>query len=170
MRTIELQPYSKQWSSEFRNETTRIRKLIHNLYLSSHHIGSTAIKGMVSKPTIDILNEVSNLVEVDGFQDEFENLGYVAKGEFGIVGRRFFYKGEEIRTHHIHVFESGNSEIQRHIDFVSFLNNHPVKAKEYECLKIELARKYNSSPSEYSEGKSKFIRQMEIEAIEWKSS
>ena len=164
MRTIKLQAYNERWSSEFLNESIKIRSSITNLYMTFHHIGSTAIKGMMSKPTIDILIEVSSLAEVDSFQDKFEELGYIPKGEFGITGRRFFYKGEEVRTHHLHIFESGNPEIQRYINFVDFLNNHPIKAREYESLKIELAIKYKSSPNEYSKEKSAFVRQVEIEA------
>ena len=101
---------------------------------------------------------------------ELEKLGYVCKGEYGITGRRFFLKGKEVITYHLHIYEEGSPEIQRHINVVEFLTEHPAMAKEYETLKIELARKYKLSPKEYSDGKSEFIKKVEIEAEEWKSS
>ena len=48
-------------------------------------------------------------------------LGYIAKGEFGIEGRRFFLKGVYDRTHHMHIFESGSPEVDRHLNFRDYM-------------------------------------------------
>ncbi len=97
-------------------------------------------------------------------------LGYEAKGEYGIKGRRFFQKGENERTHHIHIFESGNPEVERHRLFVEFMNSHPNRAAEYEKLKMKLSSKYKEEPEKYSQGKSVYIQAIDAEAIEWKNS
>ena len=41
---------------------------------------------------------------------EFEALGYECKGEYGILGRRFFMKGGDLRTHHDTHFCGGEQE------------------------------------------------------------
>ena len=170
MRTIDLKSYSDQWPKLYKIEAEKIRKLLHKNYMASYHIGSTAIKGMISKSTIDILIEVRNIEEIDFVLKDFKGLGYISEGEYGIKGRRFFHKGGDKRTHHIHIFETGNPEIQRHRDFVEFLSCRPVWAEKYRRLKIALADKYKSLPNEYSEGKREFIEKVDREAKKWKAA
>lgn len=168
MRIISLHEYDAQWSSQYEDELEDIKNIISHIFISSHHIGSTAVKNIMAKPIIDMLIEVSDISKIDRLLHNFDRLGYISKGEYGITGRRFFYKGVDFRTHHLHIFEQGHPDIQRHCLFVEFLNTHLSKAKAYEALKIELAKKYHLSPKKYSEGKSEFIRALELEAIEWK--
>jgi len=82
---------------------------------------------MAAKPIIDILLVVKSLNNIDNYTKELFQLGYEAKGEYGFVGRRFFQKGGDNRTHHVHVFEEGNPEIERHVLFVEYLKCHPKK-------------------------------------------
>ncbi len=98
--------------------------------MKAYHIGSTAIPEIQSKPVIDILLEVLSLRELDKHTIKLEELGYEAKGDYGIEGRRFFQKGCHVRTHHIHAFETGNPEIKRHALFVAFMNAHPRRLSE----------------------------------------
>lgn len=84
---------------------------------------------------IDILIEVNNIKNIDGYNDEMDKLGYISKGELGIEGRRFFLKGLYNRTHHLHVFEIGNSEIKKHLNFRDYMISHPKIAQQYDELK-----------------------------------
>lgn len=52
-------------------------------------------------------------------------LGYEAKGEYGMPFRRYHQKGGNQRTHHVHAFEVGSSEIERHLKFRDWMKNHP---------------------------------------------
>jgi len=74
-----------------------------------------------AKPVIDMLVTVNDLSSVDALNPLFEALGYDCKGEFGIPGRRFYQKRKIKRTHHIHLFEQGNSEIKRHLAFRNYI-------------------------------------------------
>ena len=129
MRTIEIEPYCDGWPKLYETEARKIQLFLGTNCLSTYHIGSTAIEGMSAKPIIDILVEARNIEDIDLVYENFEELGYISKGEYGIEGRRFFHKGEEIRTHHIHFFEASNPELQRHKYFVEFLSCHPEWAK-----------------------------------------
>lgn len=112
MRIIELVDYCESWSASYKQEVGLLQKIIKNNFVQSFHIGSTAITGMKSKSTIDILIEVSSLSDLDNEQEEFGKLGYISKGEYGINGRRLFYKGTYKRSHHVHTYESGSEEIE----------------------------------------------------------
>ena len=113
-----------------------------DLWVKSHHIGSTAIPGISAKPTIDMIVEVTNVSAVDGLNAALQNLGFEAKGENGIPGRRFFQKGGDKRTHHLHVFTESDPQIHRHLVFCDYLRAHPGKANEYEALKLSLAQTF----------------------------
>jgi len=170
MRIIKLEEYDQRWPKYFEKEVDAIKILISENLLSAHHIGSTAILGMKAKPVIDIMLVVKSLSRIDKINQKFVALGYEVKGEYGIQGRRFFQKGKNKRTHHIHIFEQGNSEIERHILFVDFMNAHPNWVAEYEHLKIALSNRYKNEPQKYSQGKADFLQAIDLEAVKWKKA
>jgi GrpB-like predicted nucleotidyltransferase (UPF0157 family) len=66
-------------------------------------------------------------------------LGYEPKGEFGIVGRRFFAKGSDAyRTHHVHAYEPRHLETRAHLDLRDYLRTHPDHVRRYAELKAQL--------------------------------
>lgn len=93
-------------------------------------------------------------------------LGYDAAGEWGIKDRRLFRKGGENRTHHIHVYQYNNPQIERHLIFRDYLRNRPDEAKRYSNLKAELALKYDDTVF-YSKAKRIFVAEMEQRAFNW---
>lgn len=96
-----------------------------------------------------------------------QTLGYEAKGEFGISGRRYFIKGGSNRSHQIHAFKTGDENVKRHTAFRDYLEVHPVVMKEYADLKKELAQRCNNDIEQYCNGKDEFIKLYEFKAIEW---
>jgi GrpB-like predicted nucleotidyltransferase (UPF0157 family) len=98
-------------------------------------------------------------------------LGYQPKGEFGIPGRRFFIKGNDsARTHHVHVFQTGDPEVERHLGFRDYMIAHPQEAQAYHRLKEELAQKFPEDIESYIEGKDGFIKEMNRKAKAWRES
>ncbi len=57
-------------------------------------------------------------------------------------GRRYFAKGKENRTHHLHIFQVGNKNIATHLAFKEYLRQHPEEAKRYGEIKVELAQTF----------------------------
>ena len=168
MRIIKLETHNENWSRDFEKEAAAITGVLSGNLIATYHIGSTAISGIKAKPVIDVILEVRSIDEIDQHLKEFEELGYEARGEHGINGRRFFQRGGNERTHHVHVFESGNPEIERHRLFVEYMNSNRDRALEYEELKMNLLNNYKEEPEKYSKGKSVFIRNINAEAINWK--
>lgn len=158
MRIVELECYNPNWKSGYEKEIALLFTFLFKEIVSAHHIGSTAIPNIKAKPIIDILLEVKTIHNLDTHDKNFKNIGYEVKGEFGITGRRFYQKGGHKRTHHIHAYEQGNPEINRHIRFRDYLISNRNKALEYEALKIRLCQQFGHDPESYSMGKSIFIR------------
>ena len=166
---VSIVPHDPHWSSVFADEAKAIRIALGAAAIDIHHIGSTAIPGILAKPIIDILGVVSSLAATDQAAERMHTLGYDAKGENGIPGRRYFRKSDQRgnRTHHLHVFETGSPHIERHLAFRDFLIAHPGKAALYSEAKTVLA---GVSPSRqaYQEGKEPLIAALEQEAIAWR--
>ena len=170
VRIMEVVPYSPNWKEEFLSESEKISNIMKNEIINIYHIGSTAIPGIFAKPVIDILVEVKNINYIDNYNNEMERLGYIPRGEAGIEGRRYFLKGLYKRTHHVHIFETGNPEIKKHIDFRDYMVSHSEDAKRYEELKKELARKFRFDSTSYVAGKDSFIKDIDKKAAEWAKS
>jgi len=96
-----------------------------------------------------------------------DKLGYICKGEYGIKGRRFFMKGLYNRTHHIHIFQSDNPEILRHINFRDYLIAHSEEARIYSELKRKMAIDFRYDIQGYCNGKDAFIKDIDIKAERW---
>lgn len=167
VRIIEVVPYNSKWSEEYLRESEGIRSIMNNEIINMYHIGSTSIPGIYAKPVIDILIEVKDINDIDNYNKGMESLRYIAKGEFGIEGRRFFIKGLYNRTHHIHIFQTGNHEIARHLNFRDYMIAHPEEAKHYEDLKKELAIKFRYDIDGYSAGKDTYIKEIDRKAKRW---
>ena len=153
MRKIVVVPHENHWSEKFQMEAKRLKSAMPET-VKIHHIGSTSVPGLATKPIIDMIMEVENIERVDGWNERFIELGYIVKGENGISRRRYFIHGtEEKRSYHLHVFEKGNPEIVRHLAFRDYMMAHCEEAETYATLKKELAEKYTYDGALYTEGK-----------------
>lgn len=164
---IEVVPYHPNWPKQFEEEAAHIVPVFYKNFIAIHHIGSTSVPGLAAKPTIDILLEVKKIDLVDQCNDQMEKLGYEAWGEYQISGRRFFVKGQDKRTHHVHTFQVGSSEIARHLYFRDYLKSHPEEAKEYANLKIKLAAQFANDRRGYFKNKRDYVNALEKKAIQW---
>lgn len=169
-RKVELQSYDPEWLRLFEAETERLTAVFQPNLVAIHHIGSTAVPGIKAKPIIDILVVVRDIEQVDTVNEAMNQLGYIARGENGVDGRRYFRKGSDVyHTHHIHTFQDGHHEIARHLNFRDYLIAHPDVAQAYGRLKEELARKYVSEPPLYTNSKTDFIEDVNEKAAAWRS-
>lgn len=141
----------------FEEEASRIKGVLGENCIAIHHIGSTSIPGLAAKPIIDIIPVVKDIMGIDAINEKMEALGYEVKGEYGIAFRRFFQKGNPARTHHVHAFEEGNPEIERHLKFRNWMCAHPEDLEAYGSLKQELAQKYPHDRMSYGLGKESFV-------------
>lgn len=163
MRAIVLENHTPEWEQLYEREVSVLSRILGHELVAAHHIGSTAIPEIAAKPIIDILLAVRSIDSVEKYSGQFQSVGYEAKGELGIKGRRFLQKGGNRRTHHVHIFEKGSPEISRHIKFRDHMKENKEKAKDYENLKVALAEKYACDPESYCRGKTEFIRLVEQE-------
>ncbi|MCM3744360.1 GrpB family protein [Sporosarcina luteola] len=167
MRKVDVMPFSERWSLEYQKEAAVLQEIFGAEIIEIHHIGSTSVQGLSAKPIIDIMPVVKDLSQVDQYNASMAAIGYEAKGENAILGRRYFQKGGDNRTHHVHIYEKGSPEIVRHLAFRDFLRVHPEKAKEYGDLKEKLARQFPYDIESYINGKAELAARIERKAVVW---
>src|SRR5688572_22942876 len=112
-----IRPHDPRWKDLFAAEAELLRTCLGATALDIQHIGSTAIPGIVAKPVIDVLVEARSLEDIDAHAMAMEEIGYEARGEYGIPGRRYFKKvaGASGVGSHVHAFAPGSEHIARHI-------------------------------------------------------
>jgi GrpB-like predicted nucleotidyltransferase (UPF0157 family) len=75
-----LVPWTNKWIREFEAEKQFIQKAIGQYTLNIHHIGSTAVKGLIAKQIIDIAIEIKNFSDGEKCVTALEGLGYLYRG------------------------------------------------------------------------------------------
>ena len=162
-------PHDPAWSMQYLQEAGAIHGALGGTVKALHHIGSTAIPGILAKPVIDILVGVSSLEGVDERVEFMGALGYEAKGAFGLPGRRYFRKtdGRGARTHHVHAYLHESAEFTRHLAFRDYLRAHPAEAQLYSDLKAGLVRDKTLDRKAYQAAKSAFVAAFERDALAW---
>ena len=161
-------PPDPAWRQEFEREAEQITNALGSTAVTVHHIGSTAIPSIYAKPVIDMLLVVKDHADLDAKQAALEALGYEARGEGGIPGRRFFRRDNALgdRTHQVHAFEAGSPQIARHLAFRDYMIAHPETAQEYSDLKRELAVQHPNDIEAYMDGKDAFIQEIDRRAAQ----
>ncbi|WP_395760724.1 GrpB family protein [Bacillus sp. 3G2] len=165
-QTITIEEYNIKWENEFNKLQIIINNAMEELVLSVEHVGSTAVKGLVSKPILDIdivIEEYGIFLEV---VKRLETIGYYHQADWSFKGRETFGRKDAFvpwseentawMEHHLYVCDKNSEELRRHIVFRDYLREHEDVAVEYGRLKEELARESKNRAS-YSEGKTAFI-------------
>ncbi len=161
--------YNPLWPVFFNTEQSNLKDKLEGTATAVHHIGSTAVPGLAAKPIIDILVEVTSLEALDALNDKMVSIGYVPLGENGISGRRYFQKGGNERTHHIHAFAVGDPNITRHLMFRDYLRANQDIADEYADLKLRVAADCKNDSHKYCEDKDCFVKKHERLSLKGKT-
>lgn len=152
---IYLEEYDEQWPAWFKAEAAQISQALDVPLRDVHHIGSTAVVGLSSKPIIDLLVTVPALATVDDYLDRLRPLGYSFR-DVKDAGRIFYEKRGEPK-YHVHVVESDSWHYWRLVLFRDRLRRDPGTATVYVNLKRRLALAHPDDRDSYSGGKTDFV-------------
>ncbi len=151
---IEVAPYDPNWPNIFAAEAAKIKQALGNNCIAIHHVDSTSVPGLAAKPIIDIVPVVRDIIALDQNISVMEALGYEAKGEYGILFRRYFQK----KGFNVHIFEQTSAEIDGHLLFRDWMRDHADDREHYAKLKQDLALRYPNDIYQYVFGKDAFVK------------
>ena len=169
---VKLLPHQAEWETNAEETIMLMKTILGDTCIDIQHVGSTSIKHICAKPIIDIAIAVNELADILPYNDVLSKNGIFYRKE-ETTGQLLYLMGDlenEIKTHHIHVVKYNSVNWQNYLNFRDFLNAFPEKARLYNELKQELAKKYASERKLYTDGKSELIKALLKEAEEWKVS
>lgn len=168
---IILKEYNTNYKHWYENEKNIILDAVNvGDVVRMNHIGSSAVEGLIAKPTIDMLLEIDGCCNVTSLVDALKAIGY---GEAIflrwddpmklLLGKGYSIDGYEEKVFHLHVRYSGNWD---ELYFRDYLIAHPDVAEEYGKLKENILKDIKNGkiqriadgrPNGYSEAKLKFV-------------
>jgi GrpB-like predicted nucleotidyltransferase (UPF0157 family) len=160
MSSVFLSPYCADWPACFDAIRQELRVTLPGDEVRVEHIGSTAVPGLAAKPVIDVLLGAPALTVVEARIPGLLACGYEYRQryELQIPGRRYFVRAASTLPRvHLHAVETGATLWRRHLAFRDALRSESGLAREYEALKIRLARQYPDDKERYASGKAPFI-------------
>ncbi len=158
--SIALVPYDPEWPRRF--ETTRAllaRVLAPWLEGGIHHIGSTAVPGLASKPIIDMMAGVHDFEEARAAFGPLETEGYLYSPHRPGIAHHFAKTsaGTTRVTHGLHLTKPGSDLWRERLAFRDALRDDRALAAEYEALKLALAQERSEDITAYTAGKRAFV-------------
>lgn len=125
-----------------------------------NHIGSSAVEGLISKPTVDILLEIDNETDIEQLTSILTQNGWgLMSSQKNPYLQLSFNKGytkegfaEKVYHLHIRYYDNWNE-----LYFKDYLIEHKEVADEYGKLKLGLLEKYEHNRDGYTNAKSDFI-------------
>ena len=155
---IHLSEYDPAWPEAFATESVALRPLLEEWITGGvHHVGSTAIPGMIAKPIIDIMIGVATLADSRPCIDVLRGAGWWYAPYRPDTMHWFCRPSPARRTHHLHLVPTGSDWYQAELAFRDYLIAHPEAAEQYARLKQDLAARFPNDREAYTDGKSEFI-------------
>jgi GrpB-like predicted nucleotidyltransferase (UPF0157 family) len=161
---VHLSGYDSRWpgrAAEYANELRPV--LAPWLRGAIEHVGSTAVPGLVAKPVIDLMAQVTDIDvvvnQVAGALGELD-WRYVPPELDGRPWRRFLVKVSPDGQHrlaHLHLMGPGARRWDQQLRFRDALRADPVLRDRYAEVKSRLAGAHADDRERYSDEKTSFV-------------
>jgi len=118
-----------EWATQGSTEAGRVAQALGLPAADIEHIGSTAVVGLVAKPTVDLMLGVVEY-PAPSLQSALVELGYEALGEAGIPGRHYFrLRGSA--SFNVQLVLKGGSHWQHNLALREYLRRCPSARQRY---------------------------------------
>ena len=157
---IVLKAHNPAYAVWYSDEETRLLNILRDYDVCRiSHIGSTAVDGLVSKPTIDILLELPKTYNFEAVFSALENDGWLVMAKDDSdktidLNKGYTPNGFAEKVFHLHIMPYGD---WNELYFRDYLREHSGVARQYETLKLSLKEKYEHNRDAYNEAKTDFI-------------
>lgn len=154
---IILTEHNACWADFYREEVAALKSILPS-EAEYHHIGSTAVSGIMAKPIIDILIVVDTTDRMKCAANLLQQNGYIvmSSSENRIsLNKGYTENGFAEKVFHLHLRLKNDID---EIYFRDYLNTHWETAKEYEELKQKLSKAYKYNRDAYTEAKTEFVK------------
>lgn len=143
-------PYDERWVEEANKEINYLRSMCP--YISDiEHIGSTAVTGMVARPTIDLIiaikEDKNNYYNLENLLNNIRDCGYKYIDHETRKDRLFFIKPQKdnpsgIPTHHLHICLENSPYWKVRIGLRNLLRENEYARNKYINFKLMITKHY----------------------------
>ena len=154
----EHNPNYKEW---YEIEEKQLFSCIKNQDIKRiNHIGSSAVEGLIAKPTVDILLEVDNNCDITRLIEILKMNSWILMSSEHepdlklVFNKGYTPDGFAEKVYHLHVRYLGD---WNELYFRDYLLDHADVAVQYGNLKLSLWKEYEHNRDGYTEAKSEFI-------------
>ena len=150
--TVQIFPWQESWGRIFGEEKQVISDALSEADVAAaiHHVGSTSVKGMDSKPILDILVCPEKEEDLKNIIPLLENTGYKNLGECGREGRYFLSKGTEPNhTFYLHLCMADHPVARDQLLFKRLETEDMAIFRNYLSIKRFLAGMFQDSREIY---------------------
>ena len=159
---IALSAYDPAWPAQYAAEAALITKALGAGTVDRiSHIGSTAVPGILAKPTIDILLEIPDGADSERLIPAFAEIGYLhdlhpeRPPPHLMFMKGYMPGGYSGQAFHVHVRHRGDWD---EFYFRDYLAGHPDEAGRYAALKRRLQEQHEFDREAYTDGKTGYVR------------
>lgn len=159
---IVLTKYDSRWPGFYEEEQGKIVDAVGESAVARiQHIGSTAVPGLIAKPTIDMLLELQPSTDLSYMRTAVEELGYIFSPQphkpepHMMFQKGYTEQGFADRVYHLHIRYPGDWPEPY---FRDYLRAHPETAREYGQLKRQLQRRFEHDRDGYTQAKTAFVQ------------
>ncbi|HEJ7125239.1 TPA: GrpB family protein [Serratia marcescens] len=165
MDKVVLSEYNCCWRNKFLEESQKIKNAVNSTTIYIDHVGSTSVKGLSSKPIIDILISLCDWGEITKLADVLVRMGYDIDEKCDDTPRLFLKKYNEISSenYHVHICEPNSRWGRDMLVFKNELMTNTVFANQYVDLKKKLIKDHSGDIKSYMKGKKTLIENKLIE-------
>lgn len=157
--TVSLENNYELYKKIFEEEKAYLENIFKENRFKIEHVGSTAIKDLLSKPVVDIAIGADDL-------NSFKKYYSLLNKRYTITEQKekeeiLLVKENEKETFClIHILDIKSNRYTNMIKFRDILINNVDILKKYENLKIDLAKKYKDDRKNYTKSKNEFINEV----------
>lgn len=153
-----LQPHNPEWIRYYLVEKDFLQSIFVGKILRINHIGSSSVPGLIAKPVIDILLEISQDIDLPAITEKMRDEGYIVNTppkDIIMYLKGYTPQGFQGQCVHIHIRHHDDWD---ELYFRDYLIAHPEIAQEYGKLKLVLKEQYTHDRDGYTDAKGDFIR------------
>jgi GrpB-like predicted nucleotidyltransferase (UPF0157 family) len=158
-----LEEHQDRWAAEFQDLSDVLARHLGQRAAAIHHMGSTSIPGMLSKPILDISIEMARDAKLQDVSAQLAALGYDFQGDKGIPDRYAYGRAsDEVplttpkrrwMNHHLYVCPAGSIELSRSLHFRDSLVASAELRDEYRQIKLRCAQRAGADRKVYQAAK-----------------
>lgn len=166
---IVLKEHNEAYKDWYAFESDRLVNLLGREKIQRiNHIGSTAVKGLLAKPTVDILLEMKDDISVDSLtkllnEDAWGLMSTENAPDLLTFNKGYKPDGFAEKVYHLHIRHFGD---WNELYFKDYLMAHNEVAEAYGELKLKLFKDYEHNRDAYTQAKTDFVLEYSKKAKE----